>query len=1033
MPAIEFQVLGPMRGRCGSSALAMGTPQQQAMLATLLLRPGRSAGADELIEALWGDRSPCRAKSILRTYAWRWRKALSCDSAADGGPGILLSVSGGYRVDLPEQAVDAAQAELLAARAEQARAAERLHEAADLLREAVALWQGEPLAGVPGPFAERQRHRYAELRLCLIEQRIGLDVTLGRAAACIPELTALTAEHPLRERMHGLLMRALAQVGRQSDALTLYQDVRRRLARELGVDPGHELTSIHATVLDGRCPVAAAAAAAEAAAVSAPSASVSGAPREVAGPVATAETDERPDGGALRTARRRPPVPAQLPPQEPDFVGRAGLVEDLCAALAGPERTAPPVLALSGMGGVGKTALALHLAHRSRAAFPDGQLYVDLRGNTGSAADPEEVLGHFLGALGLAPDEVPDGVTARSALFRSTADGRRLLIVLDNAAGAAQVRPLLPGAAACAVVLTSRMRLAGLPITAQPDLGVFEPDEALRLLRAVAGDARVDAEGEAAVELVQACGRLPLAVRIVATRLAARPSWTVRALVERLTDERRRIDELRIGELAVAAAFELGYGQLTEAQAAAFRLLGAVDAAELGLASAAALLDNDPTHAEELLESLVDVAMLESPAENRYRHHGLLRDFARRVSARTAPGEERAARARLLDSLLSRACAAFEQAVPGDPVRDALGAVTLPGSGSGASFRSAAEARTWAQTEGPGALDLAARVARESLDESPPHPCDDHGYAALLPRAVNLLIALSPFGPCVRRRQLAETVDALARAAARHGDRHTEGRARFLAGNIAVGAGRWSEAEPETVRAVELCRDAQDAQDARDHGEGGYDGDGGKGGGDLVILRQALNDLGVIAHAQGRDEEAVLRFGEATALARILGHRSGETASLLNAAVARIRTGRAHEVLEQCRPLLARLRAEEDCAGTAHTLFVLGLAYDALDHPADAVAHLTAAAEAWTAAPLPGRAAHAHQRLAELLYRDGESDRARAHAEAALDEFENSGSAADRRSARQLLDRTRAARVPARVPGPVRAEPPFTEDRRCLR
>jgi hypothetical protein len=167
--AIEFQVLGPMRGRCGSSALAMGSPQQQAMLATLLLRPGRSAGTDELIEALWGDRSPSRAKSILRTYAWRWRKALCGQSAADGTE-VLVSVAGGYLVNLPEEAVDAAQAELLAARAEQAHAAERLHEAADLLRQAVALWQGEPLAGVPGPFAERQRRRYSELRLSLVEQ-----------------------------------------------------------------------------------------------------------------------------------------------------------------------------------------------------------------------------------------------------------------------------------------------------------------------------------------------------------------------------------------------------------------------------------------------------------------------------------------------------------------------------------------------------------------------------------------------------------------------------------------------------------------------------------------------------------------------------------------------------------------------------------------------------------------------------------------------------------------------------------------------
>jgi DNA-binding SARP family transcriptional activator len=1029
--AIEFQVLGPMRGRCGSSALAMGSPQQQAMLATLLLRPGRSAGTDELIEALWGDRSPSRAKSILRTYAWRWRKALCGQSAADGTE-VLVSVAGGYLVNLPEEAVDAAQAELLAARAEQAHAAERLHEAADLLRQAVALWQGEPLAGVPGPFAERQRRRYSELRLSLVEQRVALDVTLGRAAACIPELTALTAEHPLRERMHALLMQALAQAGRRGDALALYQVMRRRLARELGVDPGSDLTAVHAAVLQGgtattipgaRTPLTARPVGAETVDRTDGGGDGDGAPRS--GPVASvgersADRDaERADRSDLvnrsgraddhpphHPSRRQPPVPAQLPPQEPDFVGRSALVADLCAALSGAERTAPPVLALSGMGGVGKTALALHLAHRSRGGFPDGQLYVDLRGNTRSAADPEEVLGDFLCALGLAPDELPDGAAARSALFRSTADGRRLLIVLDNAAGAAQVRPLLPGAAGCAVVLTSRTRLAGLPITLQPDIGVFAPDEALRLLRAVVGDARVDAERDAAAELVRACGRLPLAVRIVATRLAARPSWTVRALVERLVDERRRMDELRIGELAVAAAFELGYGQLTEAQAQAFRLLGAADAAELGLASAAALLDTDPARAEELLESLVDVAMLESPAEIRYRHHDLLRDFARRLSARTAPGEERAARARLLDHLLATACSAFEQAVPGDPIRESLGPMSLPLAGP--AFGSVAEARVWVQAESPGAVALASRIARESLEEdlrpetrSQPDAYRPR-YAELLPRAVDLLVMLSPFGPGPRRRQLAETVDALARAASRHGERRAEGRARFLAGNIAVSAGRPEVAEPETLRAAELCRTE----------------------GDLVILRQALNDLGAIAHGQGRDEQAVLRFTEAVELARTLGHRSGETASALNAAVSRIRAGRADQVLDQCGVLLARLRAEGDGPGAAHTLFVLGLAHDATGRLDDAVTHLEASAEAWTAAGLPGRGAHAHFRLATVLHRaaghrsgEGSEDRlaqARQHAQAALAEFERSGGQADRTAARLLLDQlTGSAGLPA--------------------
>jgi DNA-binding SARP family transcriptional activator/tetratricopeptide (TPR) repeat protein len=993
--AIRFQVLGPLRGLRGEEELATGSPQQQAMLAALLLLPGRTASSAELIDALWGEEPPSRARSILRTYAWRWRRVLDPEAADGAASEVLVSLAGGYRLALPSFGggsagsarggadgsaepgslsptalnrfdtfdtadaeslpVDAEQAERWAADADKAGAEGRPEQARELLRRAVDLWTGVPLAGVPGPFAERQRRRFAELRLSLLERRIALDVELGRGASCVPELRALSDEFPLRERLYALLMRALSQSGRQADALAAFTAARRLLIGELGVEPGAELRSVHAEVLAG------------------------GSPNPSAPPPAAASPARTPAGIPAGQGGHDPipalPRPAQLPPAEPDFVGRGALVERLGAELSAVDYAAPTVLAVAGMGGVGKSTLALHIAHRARPSFPDGQLYAELRGTGASPVPPQAVLEDFLHALGVPAEEIPEGTAARSALFRTVLDGRRLLIVLDDAANAAQVRPLLPGAAGCAVLVTSRARLVALPKSAQVWLDVFDDEEALGLLGRVAGPERPHAEPEAARLLVDACGRLPLAVRIVAARLAARPAWTVASLAGRLADERSRLRELRIGELAVAPAFEVGYQQLTATQATAFRLLGAVEAAEIGLPAAAAVLALPEAEAEAVLESLVDVAMLESPAEHRYRHHSLLRDFAH--SAVGDPGraaaEGLAARSRLLRFLLAGACAAFESAVPGDPIRE-----TLAPQGIGEfAFGSPAAARAWARGEAATAAELTARIATEALGQGP----QAARYRKLVPAAINLLIAMSPFGPGPWGRRTETAVQDLARAAERAGDVRGQGRAWFLAGNTALAAGRFDEASQHGRWALELCTLAEDP----------------------VIARQVLNDLGVIAHGRGAYDEAAGLFGEAVALARALGHRSGEAGSLLNMAVSRLRAGRAAEVLADCEGMLASARERGDPASAAQTRYVSGLALAALERPAEAAERFQTAATDWSALGALDRAARARFQLAKALHTLGADESARDHAHTALAEFEADGRAADQRAVRALL------------------------------
>ncbi|RFU39152.1 AfsR family transcriptional regulator, partial [Actinomadura logoneensis] len=497
-------------------------------------------------------------------------------------------------------------------------------EARRLLREADALWGGEPLVGLPGPAAAAHRERLRLLRLEALEARLGADLALGGHAEAAVELAALTAAHPLRERLHGLRMLALYRSGRRAEALEAYATVRRVLADELDARPSRALQDLHQRILR-----------------SAPDAEPAG--------VGAAEAE------AIGT----------LPDAVPDFVGRTGELATLLATLTGPggdgrRGRAPVIVTLSGGAGTGKTALAVRAAHNASNAFPDGVLYADLGGSgphpgtPGSgvrdggagAVEAGDVLRGFLRRLGVPDAHQPDDVGAAAALYRSWLADRKVLVVLDGADDAALLRPLLPGGAGCAVLVTGRARPAALPVDRHLDLGPLDLGDALELFARVAGEARTAAERSAVEEVLRLCDRLPLAVRIAASRLAARPGWTAERLLARLADDRHRLAELRAGGMSVEAVLRGVYDRLDPAPARALRLLALSDAPVIPVGTAAALFGTGEEEAEDLADALVEAGLLTSPAPRRYRFSPLTLPFARALGERAGergPAERRAA------------------------------------------------------------------------------------------------------------------------------------------------------------------------------------------------------------------------------------------------------------------------------------------------------------------------------------------------------------------------------------------------------
>jgi DNA-binding SARP family transcriptional activator len=889
---MRFRLLGPLEVWAGEDWQGIGAPKWRSVLAALLIRSGQVVPVDELItEVWWGDTQPAKAANLISIYVLRLRRLLG-----DSDSTLLVTRAPGYQLRLGAADSDAQVFEALARDGRRRLAEGDPEGAAARLAEALALWRGSPLADVPPtPLVEAEAERLAELRLDAAELRITAELACGGHAQVIPELHRLLADNRLREGLWLLLMRALDGAGRHAEALDAYSQARGAIADELGVDPGAELRTFHAELLAKDDLLA----------------QGSGeAPGSISAVTVTPSSRPPEPAPALAEARIGRPAlaPAQLPADVADFTGRGDQVKHLCDLLssagASAEGGAVRIALVAGSGGLGKTSLAVHAAHRIRGYFPDGQLYVDLLGASPHPLPAADVLARFLRDLGVDGREIPIDEDERAARYRTVLAGRQILVVLDNARDAAQVRPLLPGSASCAVLVTTRSRMPDLASTRLVDLNVLDDDEALTLFTRVVGDERAAAEPEATAELLLACAGLPLAIRICAARLAMRSGWTIRAMANRLRDEHRRLDELRAGDLAVRASFQVSFASLPAdgqpggiAPADAFCMLGLWHGPSISSAAAAALFGTSEDAAIDALEALVDAHLLESTSPDRYKFHDLLRVYSSERAMADLSGQVRdAAIGRLLEWYMRTADAAATAVSPhrynmpldpGEPGQPALG------------FAGVDDAVRWYDSERVNVVAATHQASESRL----------HELAWRLPAPLfSLFNRRGNWADCVVTHRIA--LESARQAGNRQGE-------AWVLNNLgqALGFSHMSEGIGYLEQALAIRREI----------------------GDRIGEAQAANNLSDAYVVLGRTDEALDLLRRAVDLDREVGYRYGEGVALNNLAEAFLdldRPDEAIDCLRQARRTFAEINFQH---GVGYALHNLGRAYLSLGQDAEAL------------------------------------------------------------------------------------------------
>jgi DNA-binding SARP family transcriptional activator/tetratricopeptide (TPR) repeat protein len=847
---LQFRLLGPLETRASDGRLVqLRAEKHRVVLAALLLSANRWLETDRLVEALWADRPPRSAASALRTYVSDLRRLLRLSTET------LVARRGAYQIRVASDDLDLAVFEEVAAGGLKALADGDPSTAASRLHRAMALWRGRALEDVPleADF-DGELSRLEELRLTVLEAWIEARLALGQHADVVAELRAPVAAQPLRERLQGLWLTALYRCGQQAEALAAYRSLRERLVAELGIEPSLPLQRLHRQML-------------------------------------SADPGLQPPQPPPAAA-----VPRHLPADIAWFTGREQELAWL-SSLWHPERhgAAPVLAAIDGVAGVGKSALAVHAAHRLAEHFPDGTLYADLAGVAGAPVPTLAVLVGFLRALGT-PDGDVASLDEAAARFRALTAARRLLVVLDNARDAAQVQPLLPAGPGCVVLCTSRRVLSTLDGVYPLHLEVLPPEHAVQLIARVTGASRVAADRPAAEEVARLCGYLPLALRIAGARLAARPSWPVRALRDRLAGAQRRLDELQVGDLGVRASFQVSLDALAggadprdRLAARAFPLLGLPAGADLGVAAAARLVDLPEPDAEAALERLVDAQLLDSPRPGRYRLHDLLRLFAgERAAEQFPPGERTDALMRLFGWYCSTAWGTLRLLRPGHQRR-------APAGPPGLAFESAGAALEWLEAERDNLIS--------AIDQA---PATAPGIAQAL---MGYFQVRGYWHDWIRVNR---TVLALTE---RTGDLRAAAYARRDIGVAHDLLGDYDQALASLTAGLDLFRRV----------------------GDLGGQAESLTSLGIVHHRLGRYPQALDCHRESLAIRRTTGDERGQAINLSNLGVTYQRTGdaaAAHACFQDC---LAFFERTADRPSTGTILTNIGTVYESQGRYADAV------------------------------------------------------------------------------------------------